>query len=139
MSLVLHLPRARTLALVLAAAATAACDRIPEQAHVEAIRALCADLAARGAGATEAERLLGRPSWTACATDLPPASSEDRCPRDGTELCLRVWAYRAHDEALCGGLACSYGCELRAPAGDAEATCSFRFFDGTERPPPPLP
>jgi len=130
--------RAPSLAagLVLAAAA---CGRDPEAEHVSEVREICASLSASGAGASEAEVLLGPASWTACASDFPPASEADRCPRDGTAVCIRVWAYRAHQATTCGGFACSYGCELRAPAGDPEATCSVRFLEGVERPPAPLP
>ncbi len=129
-------PITTVLALALAAAA---CDREPEAEHVADVRAICASLAASGAGAAEAEALLGPASWTGCGAGFPPASGADRCPRDGTPICIRVWAHRAHRASTCGGFACSYGCELRAPAGDPEATCAVRFFDGDERPPAPEP
>lgn len=129
--------RART-ALALAFLAAAACERVPESEHLAEVQAICTDLAARHAGASEAEDLLGAPSWTSCASGFPPASEEDRCPREGT-VCIRVWAFRARDEELCGGPGCSYGCELRAPEADPEATCSVRFFDGRERPAPVPP
>lgn len=131
--------RPRILALAIAAAAAAACGRDPETDHLGDVRAICNDLAVRSAGAAEAETLLGPPSWTGCATDFPPASGADRCPGNGTAVCIRVWAYRAHQEELCGGVACSYGCELRAPEADPEATCAVRFLAGTEQPAKPLP
>ncbi len=121
--------------LLVLALAAAACDRDPEAEHVAEVRAICASLAARGAGASEAEALLGPPTWVGCGSDFPPASGADGCPRDGTAICIRVWAHRAHQAWTCGGLACSYGCELRAPAGDPEATCAVRFLEGDERPP----
>jgi hypothetical protein len=116
------------------------CDRKPEFDHLERILALCQELAAQGAGAAEAEAILGGPpQLLLCASDLPPISGADHCPTDGTPVCIRVWAYRALHENLCGGTACSYGCELRAPEGAPEATCAVRFFDGAEWPgfPPP--
>ncbi|HYD41530.1 MAG TPA: hypothetical protein VEB43_11950 [Anaeromyxobacter sp.] len=131
---------ARTPAAVLAVAmAAAACDRDPEADHVAEMRAICASLAASGAGASEAEALLGPPTWSGCGSDFPPASGADRCPRDGTAICIRIWAHRAHQASTCGGIACSYGCELRAPAADPEATCAVRFLTGDERPSVPLP
>lgn len=131
---------ADALALALAAAlAAAGCARAPETDHISEVRAICADLDDSGAGASEAEALLGPPSWTGCGRGFPPVSEEDRCPRDGAPICIRVWAYRAHDERLCGGTACSYGCELRAPEAEPEETCSARFLGGSEQPPAPLP
>jgi hypothetical protein len=130
----------RRLSAVLAVAlATAACDRDPEAEHVAEVRAICASLAARGAGASDAEALLGPATWVGCGSGFSPASGADRCPRDGTEICIRVWAHRAHQPSTCGGFACSYGCELRAPADDPEATCAVRFLEGGERPPPLAP
>ncbi len=122
------------LALALALAA-GACDRRPEADHVLRIRALCDELARSGAGQAEAEQVLGGPpQLELCATNLPPASAADHCPSDGTPVCIRVWAYRARTESLCGGNACSYGCELRAPQGTPEETCSVRFLGGLEHP-----
>jgi hypothetical protein len=121
------------------AAAALACDRSPESDHLDEIRQLCSQLQREDAGAAQAEALLGPATVTLCGTDFPPASSADTCPRDGTPLCLRVWAWRARGEFLCGGTACSYGCELRSPEAAPEATCSVRFFDGYEKPGVPLP
>ncbi len=127
--------RATSFLALSLALAVGACDRSPELEHVDRIRALCQELARSGAGPTEAERLLGGPpQLELCASDLPPASPADRCPRDGTPVCIRLWAYRARTETLCGGTACSYGCELRAPQDAPEQTCSVRFLDGLERP-----
>ena len=126
--------RPGTLLLVGLALAAAGCERAPEADQVERLRTLCNDLARSGAGAAEAEQVLGGPpQLELCAGDLPPASTTDRCPRDGTPICIRVWAYRARIESLCGGTACSYGCELRAPDGAPERTCSVRFLSGFER------
>ena len=121
------MPTRTVIALALSVAALA-CDRGPESQHLDRVRELCAELAMGPSGASEAEALLGPPSWTYCADALPPASSADTCPRDGATVCVHVWAWRAHNEPLCGGEACSYGCELRAPASSPEATCSVRFF-----------
>ncbi len=129
--------RATSLLAVAVALAVGACDRRPELEHVERIRALCDELARSDAGPAEAEQLLGGPpQLELCAADLPPASPADRCPLDGTPVCVRVWAYRARTETLCGGNACSYGCELRAPQEAPAQTCSVRFLDGSERPGP---
>jgi hypothetical protein len=123
-----------SLAIALALAA-AACGRGPESDHVQRIQALCSELARSGAGPSEAEQVLGGPpQLELCATDLPPASTADRCPHDGTPVCIRVWAYRARSESLCGGEGCSYGCELRAPQDAPQETCSVRFLSGLERP-----
>jgi hypothetical protein len=129
----MHARTAVTLALL-----AAACDREPEWNHLAQVRVICADLEARHAGAADAESLLGPVTWTSCGVGYPPASETDLCPREGT-VCIRVWAFRARNEGLCGGPGCSYGCELRAPEADAEATCSVRFLGGRERPPPPPP
>jgi hypothetical protein len=125
------------LGLSLALLAAVACDRGPEVGHLEQVRALCAQVAQARSGAAEAEALFGPESFTFCASDLPPASSSDACPRGGASVCVRVWAWRAHNEPLCGGPACSYGCELRAPDGAPEATCSVRFLTGREPPAAP--
>lgn len=125
--------RAAVLAAALALG-VAACDRDPEVDQVIRLRELCTQLAGSGAGLSEAEQVLGDVQLELCATDLPPASEADRCPRDGTPVCLRLWASRARDEALCGGTACSYGCELRAPQGAPESTCSVRFVNGLALP-----
>jgi len=110
------------------------CERAPEADHLSRIRDLCGEVATTGAGAAEAEQLFGPPTLLVCASDLPPASSADSCPRDGTIVCVRVFAYRARNDSLCGGTACSYGCEIRAPQSNPEATCSVRFLDGFETP-----
>lgn len=120
--------------LVVLALAGSGCGRDPETDHIEEIRALCAELAATSAGTAEAGRLLGAPSLVLCGGDLLPASSADRCPYRGTPICIRVWAWRARSASLCGGQACSYGCELRAPDGAPEDTCSVRFLEGYEVP-----
>ena len=115
--------------------ASAACDRDSEWEHAAKVRAICSDLELRNAPASEAEELFGPPSWTGCGTGFPPATA-DHCPADAA-ICIRVFAFRANLEELCGGPACSYGCELRAPEADPEATCSVRFLSGSERPAAP--
>ena len=122
------------VSFAIVAAAIIGCDRAPESDHLSRIRALCSELGADGAGSAEAEQLFGPPTLLVCASDLPPASSTDSCPRDGTIVCVRVFAYRARNDSLCGGTACGYGCELRAPEANPEATCSVRFLDGFEMP-----
>lgn len=120
--------------LALALALATACERSPEVDHLERIQALCVELARNGAGPAEAEQVFGGPpQLELCAADVPPAGAGDLCPRDGTPVCIRFWAFRARTEKLCGGSACSYGCELRAPQRAPEATCSVRFLDGFER------
>lgn len=123
------------LVAVALAFATGGCDRLPEQDHLERIRAICDELAGSGAGLAGAEQALGSPpQLQVCAPDLPPASGEDRCPLDGTPVCIRVWAFRARTDDLCGGAGCSYGCELRAPQDAPEETCAVRFLSGFEHP-----
>lgn len=122
------------LALALTMALVTACGRNPEEDHLARIQALCTELARDGGGPAEAERVFGGPPQVElCAADVPPAGEGDLCPRDGTPVCIRFWAFRAEIEKLCGGPACSYGCELRAPQRAPEATCSVRFLDGIER------
>lgn len=122
--------RTRSGLLAMLVAALGACGRQPESDHEVHVRELCSELAGSGAGLTAARRALGDPQLELCADDLPPGSDLDRCPTDGTVVCLRFWAYRARNEVLCGGTACSYGCELRAPRDAPEATCAARWVDG---------
>ena len=61
------------------------------------------------------------------------AGAEDRCRRDQGGVCALVWAYRARTPTLCGGEACSYGCELRVLESAPEVTCGVRFLSGDER------
>jgi hypothetical protein len=123
------------LAAAILALLVAACGRKPESGEVRRIRTLCGQLAQNNAGEAEAEQVLGGPpQLELCASDLPPASAADRCPRGGAPVCIRYWAYRAESESLCGGTACSFGCELRAPQDAPEATCSVRFLDGFDGP-----
>jgi hypothetical protein len=124
----------RTLLALALALSAGGCERRPEADHLDRIRSLCGQLADASAGLAEAERVLGPPQLELCAADLPPGSAEDRCPTDGTSICVRVWVYRARDEDLCGGTACSYGCEIRAPQEAPEQTCSVRFLSGFESP-----
>lgn len=124
-----------TLLVVTLGLTASACERQPEADHLAEIQALCGELRDAGAGAAEAEHLFGGPpQLELCATDLLPASAQDACPRDGTAVCVRLWAYRARSRALCGGPGCSYGCELRAVEGSPEATCSVRFLQGLDGP-----
>jgi hypothetical protein len=48
-------------------------------------------------------------------------------------VCALVWPYRARDPVLCGGEACSYGCELRVLERAPDATCGARFLSGLEQ------
>ena len=121
--------------LAFAVLAAAACERDSEWEHAARVRAICRDLELRSAPASEADALFGPPTWTGCGTGFPPATA-DTCPA-GDAICIRVYAFRASHEELCGGPACSYGCELRAPEADPEATCSVRFLTGSERPTAP--
>jgi len=120
--------------LALLAAAATGCERDPELDHVLAIRSLCADLAAEAAAPDEATRRLGAPPALAyCADALPLARAGDRCPRGQGGVCALVWAYRARSSTLCGGEACSYGCELRVLERAPEVTCGVRSLTGEER------
>jgi hypothetical protein len=123
----------RPLLAVAALAALAGCQRGSETEHLATIERLCGDLAAEGATPDDATARLGGPaSLTFCADALPPAAG-DRCPRDQGGVCVMVWAYRARSAALCGGEACSYGCELRALERAPGATCGVRFLSGLEQ------
>jgi hypothetical protein len=124
--------RLPALALV-ALLALLACERRPETDHLLTIRNLCAELGAEAATPDEATRRLGVPPvLTFCADALPSAGAGDRCPRDQGGVCALVWAYRARSAALCGGEACSYGCELRVLERAPTATCGVRDLTGEE-------
>lgn len=132
--------RRPTLALLVSQAALAAvlagCERDPEADHVLAIRALCADLAAERPSPEEAApRLGGPPDLAYCADALPLFGAGDRCPRGQGGVCALVWAYRARSPTLCGGVACSYGCELRVLESAPATTCAVRSVTGEERAP----
>jgi hypothetical protein len=117
----------------MAVAALTACERAPEADHLVAVRALCADLAAELATPAEAERRLGDPPVLSFCADGLPLALGDGCARGQGGVCALVWAYRARDPALCGGEACSYGCELRVLERAPEVTCGVRHLTGAER------
>lgn len=121
-------PRAALLGALLLA-----CQRAPESDHVIATRQLCAALADARASPAEAARRLGGPAAMGYCADALPRVEGDACARDQGGVCALVWAYRARSPALCGGEACSYGCELRVLERAPEETCGARAITGEER------
>lgn len=126
------LPRSARLVIVAASVAAAGCGRSSERDHYVTIRSLCAELAAAGATPAEAEVVLGGPpQLRLCRDDLAPLGDGDGCTYGpDLVLCDLTWAWRARNEALCGGPGCSYGCQLRVADEEAPA-CLVLFRSGS--------
>ncbi|ACL66363.1 conserved hypothetical protein [Anaeromyxobacter dehalogenans 2CP-1] len=131
---------ARTLALVAAALALAACGKSKEEKAYDDLGRQCNALAASGATLDQAELVFRyRDVFTGmqCGLPLTSTGAGDLCgaASDTNVLCIMDWSYYPNDSNICGPTGCWLGCEVRVrqadfqTSGTAAVICAARWFD----------
>lgn len=135
---------ARALLAVAAAATLLSCGKSAEEERMEEVRRICEGLAPGTTTLQEAEVALRGGQFGAawvCGSYAGPWGEPDTCDY-GAQICLFDFAYYQGDPSACEqtlqGLACWYGCGLRASQADwstnqREAIVCARRFYGPQR------